>query len=164
MTKRPDDSSGPSVKQAVHNTAQEAKREGQRLASKATEHAETVAEERKKRAADYMRGVSAAMRSGGQTLEKEGYEGTAGLVEQAAGQVHDLATNFANRGPRDLLQEVERFAKERPTLFVGAALLTGLGISRFLKSSPPTERSTADTRQQGFGSEMPQRPTRETAS
>jgi hypothetical protein len=114
-------------------------------------YAEDVAEERKNQTADYIHSLSVAILSGGQSLENEGYGTSANFVEQVAEQIGGLADQLADREPRELLREVERFARDRPALFLGGALLAGLGISRFLKSTSPASRSanTGDYRDPG---------------
>ena len=59
----------------------------------------------------------------------------------------DGADQIRQRGVADMFDDVSRFARRRPAVFIGGAFLIGLGIARFLKSS--SER--VDDREYGSG-------------
>ena len=57
--------------------------------------------------------------------------------ESLAGQVERLSNYLRERDARQLISDVESFARRRPAWFVGGAFLLGLAGTRFLKSSSP---------------------------
>lgn len=55
--------------------------------------------------------------------------------EKAAGQLEHVAELLQNANSGEMLEGVQRFARERPLLFMGSAVALGIGAGRFLKSS-----------------------------
>ena len=116
------------------------KAEGRKLASEAKDAAFGIAEQRKKAAADYMRAMAAAIDRGAGELDQQGRSGTASLIRQTSGEIEHLAQHVLEREPRQLLRDVEDFARRRPALCFGVAALAGFGLMRFLKSSEDRNR------------------------
>lgn len=141
MAKSSRDAAHEHLEGTLREAAKDAQQEGRGLASEAKAYAESVAQERKNDAVDFLLSLSVAVLGAGRILERQGYRSSADLVGRAAKQVGGLADQLSDREPPELLQEVERFAKARPALFVSGALLAGLGAARFLKSSPQTHDS-----------------------
>jgi len=132
-------SGAESSQSPARDVARDAAREGRRAAADAMAGAKTLAEDiadrRKSDTADYLSSVSAAIRGGGEVLREQGYGTSAGVARQVGDQIGGLADELVDRDSGELLREVERFARERPALFVGGVLLAGFGAARFLKSS-----------------------------
>lgn len=55
--------------------------------------------------------------------------------EQAAEQVERFATLLQNTNSREMIEGAQRLARERPLVFLGAAVAIGIGAGRFLKST-----------------------------
>lgn len=126
-----------SAERMAGDAVQAVTREGKRAAKAAGRQAGGLAEERKAFATDYMRGLSAAVETGCQTLEKQGHRQSAEMLDRVAGELSGLASSMERKTPGEMLREVEGFAHRRPALFFGAALLAGFGAARFLKSAQP---------------------------
>jgi hypothetical protein len=60
----------------------------------------------------------------------------ASWVNMASDQLRGMADRLRERQPGELADDLARFARERPALFVGGAFLIGLGLARVLKSAP----------------------------
>jgi hypothetical protein len=116
------------------------KAEGRKLASEAKDAVSGIAEQRKRAAADYMRGMAAAIDRGAGELDQQGRSGTASLVRQTSGEIERLAHRVLEREPRQLLHDLEDFARRRPALCIGISALAGFGLMRFLKSSETRNR------------------------
>jgi ElaB/YqjD/DUF883 family membrane-anchored ribosome-binding protein len=104
------------------------------LASQTRGKVETTINEQKSAGADYIGLLaSAAQRAAGE------FEGdvpqAARLIRQAAVQIGSVAVAVRDRDVRELVGEVEQFARRQPTLFFGGALFLGFAAVRFLKSS-----------------------------
>ncbi|GHD49138.1 hypothetical protein D9V29_10270 [Mycetocola manganoxydans] len=77
------------------------------------------------------------------------------LVSQAASRAGDVAGWLENREPADLLDEVKRFARRRPGLFIAIAAGTGIVVGRLAKSlAGGNDSSDSDysTNRQSFSS------------
>ncbi|SFN43130.1 hypothetical protein [Mycetocola miduiensis] len=86
----------------------------------------------KDRAADGIRTVSDQLRSMADSSETEGM--ASNLVSQAASRAGDVAGWLESRDPGDLLNEVKRFARRRPGVFIAIAAGTGIVVGRLAKS------------------------------
>jgi hypothetical protein len=91
-------------------------------------------DEQKNRAADGLGGIADVIRNASNELRNEN-ETLAGYVDQASDQMRRIADQIRERGVGDMMDDVSRFARRRPALFIGGAFLVGIGIARFLKSS-----------------------------
>jgi hypothetical protein len=56
------------------------------------------------------------------------------LAHNAAHQV-ERATDYLRQEPRQILRDLENFARREPLLFLGGALITGVLLGRFIKAS-----------------------------
>ena len=63
-------------------------------------------------------------------------ETLASWVDAASDQLRHMANRLRDRPASELADDLARFARERPALFIGGAFLLGLGVARLLKSSP----------------------------
>ncbi|MEO3843944.1 hypothetical protein [Streptomyces sp. B22F1] len=59
---------------------------------------------------------------------------TRGLVARAADGGHRVAEYLEERGPRGVTDDVQGFARERPTAFLGGAALAGFAVGRLAKA------------------------------
>lgn len=132
--------SGSGGTAAVKRAGDEVKNEGKRLAEEGQAMARKLVEDQQGMAADYLRAVAAAIGSGADELDRQGHGTTASYVSRTADEVKELIDGFAQRDPGALLQEVQSFARRRPGIFFGAALLAGFGATRFLKASASEAR------------------------
>jgi ElaB/YqjD/DUF883 family membrane-anchored ribosome-binding protein len=86
----------------------------------------------KGRAADGIRTVSDQLRSMADSSENEGM--ASNLVSQAASRAGDVAGWLESREPADLVEDVKRFARRRPGLFIAIAAGAGIVVGRLAKS------------------------------
>jgi hypothetical protein len=73
-----------------------------------------------------------ALRSAGARLEGSR---TGPYFNSAAGQIEHAAELLRTANAREIVDGVERFARQSPLMFVGGAIALGLGAGRFLKST-----------------------------
>lgn len=119
----------------------EAKNAAGKVVQTATEQIGRRLDSEKNKAADAIGGVADAIRS---TAERHSAPGPAGeLGTRAADGIEDVADYLQSRSLRDVIGEVESFARREPAIFLGAAFALGLVGGRFLKSSA---RSRTDAR------------------
>jgi len=105
-------------------------------AGRATDKVASGLDTGKARAADELGRVADALRQTGDKLRGDN-AGSAveGYIASAASQVDRFSSYVRSTSVRDMVGNVERFARQQPTLFVGGAFMLGLLGARFLKSS-----------------------------
>ncbi len=81
--------------------------------------------------------IAQAFREASHQLRAQDQGAVAQYATRAAEQVDHVSAHIRDRDVRQLVGEVERFARRQPTLFVGSAFAVGLLSARFLKSSSP---------------------------
>jgi hypothetical protein len=89
----------------------------------------------KARATDGLGSVAQAVRQSTQQLREQQHDTLAQYIEQAADQLEKLSTRLKDKDVTELLDDAQRFARQRPALFVGSAFVLGVIGARFLKSS-----------------------------
>lgn len=111
------------------------------LAGRVREQATNQLNTQKNKATDGLGSVASAVRGTSQRLRDEKHDTVARYVDQAANQIERFSNGLRQKDVADLMNDAQRFARERPALFVGSAFAAGLLGARFLKSS--SERSGA---------------------
>ena len=116
----------------------------QRLADAAgdiAEEATSVAEHRASSAmtqvGDTIDQVARAVRNTGEQLRSDQPQ-LAGLADTAAEQAEQAAQFLRQNDARDVLDEVQDFARRQPAVIVGAGLALGLLVGRAIKSAGPS--------------------------
>jgi hypothetical protein len=130
-TERGENESTSPIREKVGQIAETAKDTAQRAAGQAKEQVEGTLATQKDRAAEGLGSVAQALRQTGENLE--GGSGT--YLNRAADQIERLSGYLGARDIRDLVGQVESFARREPVLFLGGAFALGLLGARFLKAS-----------------------------
>jgi uncharacterized protein YjbJ (UPF0337 family) len=142
------------VSGVVKDAVGEAKSAASGVVSTATEEAQGTVEEQKTRAADRIESVAGALRQTGAQLEAQDQGAIAQYTDAAAEQLERFSDFLQNRNATELLQEVDRFARRQPELFVAGALAGGFLIGRFLKSTNERNRYSGGSQYGGqYGSQ-----------
>ena len=94
----------------------------------------------KARATEALGGVAAALRQSSQPFRDNNQAMLADYAGKAADQLDQFSTRVRERDLTELIDDVNRFARRQPALFVGAAFAAGVLAARFLKSSPDGQR------------------------
>jgi hypothetical protein len=97
----------------------------------------------KDRATDGIGNVAQAVRQSTQQLRDQQHETIAQYVEKAADQLERFSANLRNRNVTDIVDEVQRFARRQPAVFIGSAFALGVLSARFLKSSADRRHAAA---------------------
>ncbi|HEY2866883.1 MAG TPA: hypothetical protein VGJ02_07315 [Pyrinomonadaceae bacterium] len=66
---------------------------------------------------------------------------TSDFTGKAAGTIDNVANYFDRKDPREMVRDVQGFARRNPAIFFGTAFALGLLAARFLKSSKPDQMS-----------------------
>jgi hypothetical protein len=91
----------------------------------------------KERAAGSVKSVAQALRQTGQQLRDQDQGAVAPVAESAAEYVERFSRYLQERDIRQMIDEVEGFARREPAMFLGGAFALGFLAARFLKSSRP---------------------------
>ena len=97
--------------------------------------AETLASVGMGQAEQSLRSLSRALDASRESMHDEGggvLEGPMGDVQQ---RIERVADRLGRAEPRELVGDVERYARRNPWMFIGACLLGGVAAARFLKAS-----------------------------
>jgi hypothetical protein len=166
LNERPDTTQGGAA--AVRDQAQEAAgtaaEEGKRVASVAGDEAQKVVAETKQQAQDLLqeaRGLLSeqastqrdrlvdVLGSMGDDLDRMGSEAQSGLagdlVHKAAEQVRGLSGRIDGREPTDLLEDLRRFARQRPGTFLAGSLVAGLVAGRLARGAQRAHQEAPST-------------------
>jgi hypothetical protein len=119
-------------------------------AEAAKAEARRIAGLQKNAGADRIGEVAGAVHGAARSLES-GMPQMASYVHDAAVRLEDAASTLRQRNVEDLIDEISRFARARPVLFFGGAMLAGFALTRFLKSSAQGSGNGHGTGQTGGG-------------
>lgn len=131
---------GEQVKGEVARATSEMRQKGGEVASTAVEQADRYATEQKEAGAEHVASFARAVDRAADELERSSPE-LARYAHQAASSVDKLSDTLRQRSVRDLIDESNDFARREPALFFGAAVIAGMVISRFLRSSEDHDSS-----------------------
>ena len=124
------------------------------MASTAKDKVEAEVSQRKSIGADYIGCIAQAAGRAANEFEAE-LPQVAHYIRQGSEQIQGVADTVRERDMRELVGEVQDFARRQPTLFFGGAVVLGFAALRFLKSTAPkaghgqTEPSAFEARREG---------------
>jgi hypothetical protein len=113
------------------------------LMGRVRERATAQLSTQKDRATDGLGSVAQVVRQSTQQLRENKHDSIAQYVDKAADQIDRFSTELRNRDVGELVNDVQRFARRQPALFVGSAFAIGVIGARFLKSSSDNQRHRA---------------------
>lgn len=128
-----------SAKEGAADSLRDVKDRAQEGVHEAKERARSYFAEQKDAAASRLGGLAEVLRNSARDLDERG-GASAGLADGAAERLERVAGSLRERDLDGLLDEVERFARRRPALFVGGAVAAGFLFIRFSKSSSERRR------------------------
>ena len=96
--------------------------------------ARRIASQQKEAGADRLGEMAGAVHGAARTLET-GMPQVASYVHGAAAQLEDAAKTLRHRSVDELIDGIGSFARAQPAVFFGGAVLVGLALTRFLRSS-----------------------------
>lgn len=146
-----DTSTTDSVKSAARGIIDQAKDTAGQAYGAATEKAATKIEEQKATLATGLTSVADSLKQvGGSLREADDESGitelTAKYGESLANQIEQISKYFERKDVREMMRDVESFARRNPAVFIGGAFTLGLLAARFLKSSSQHQLSNTGRR------------------
>jgi hypothetical protein len=104
------------------------------LAGQAKDKVEAAVNDKKSVGADYIGNIASAVHRVAGEIGNE-IPQAAPYIHQAANRLEGVATAVREKNVRELVGEVEGFARQQPMLFFGGTLLLGFAAIRFLKTT-----------------------------
>ncbi len=141
------------AKSEAANVAHEAKSNAQDLLHQAKSGLTSQAGTQQQKAAEGIRNISSQLHSMASAPDQQGV--ASDLIRQAADRTSSVASWLENREPGDLLNEVQRFARNRPGTFLllaaGAGVLAGRLTRGLTAGAPESQGQVQAGAAQGTG-------------
>lgn len=113
----------------------------QRLEDVAVAALEGAAADRQRALASGALDASAAIDAAGRSLLESNRREASAMADAAARWLQERAHDLTHRGPRDLIAEVDRAARDHPALFIGVAAALGAAAAAGLQSRTVREQA-----------------------
>lgn len=120
---------------AASQAAERARHETRQLMGQAKDRAKSALADQKGVVAEQIGSVADALRMTAHNLSDQNKASTARYADWAADGLERLSMSFRDRDIDSLVSQATDFARRRPAAFLGGAVVAGLLLSRFLKSS-----------------------------
>jgi len=92
---------------------------------------------------------ASAVRKAGDELAQSDQSMAGRLVQQAANGLEQVSRSLADKQPGELIDTVRDFGRSNPVAFIGGAVLLGIALGRFARTSAPNTGSTTSNAQPG---------------
>ena len=135
------------ITQAAKDNAAQLGDSAREFASTAKDKVGEVVGQRKSIGADYIGSIAQATQQAAMAFDND-LPQAANYIRQASEQIQGVADNVREKDVRELVGEVQEFARQQPTLFFGGAVVLGFAALRFLKSTPPKQSTSFDARRE----------------
>jgi len=116
------------------DVAEEVKAKLGEIAEPLKEKAEQFAQDQKEAGSGHMKSLASAVHGAARELEA-GMPRIATSVHDVAMRIEQTADDIRNNNVEELFEKFDRYARQQPALVLGGAILAGVVLSRFLKSS-----------------------------
>ena len=123
------------------STTGELRSDARQIGSKAADRLHTEVDARKGVAATQAKSVSNAIQSAASQLDEDSPAWLRSAFQQGADQIQQFASALEQKDSRQILKEVQGFARQRPGLFLAACAAAGFAASRVLKAGGEQQAS-----------------------
>ena len=125
--------------QGADGAGSELRSDAQKIGSSAANRLHSEVDARKGTAATQAKSVSSAMQRAAGELDEGAPQWIRSAFQQGADQIQRFAQTLEQRDSREILREVQSFARERPGIFLGACAAAGFAAARLLKAGAEQE-------------------------
>lgn len=137
---KPDQSVADKAKQSAGTVAEQAKETVDRSVESATRTAASQAGEVKSSVADEVSGVASALRTAAEEMRSGSpQERTFGQIAEGLADASDA---LRDKDLSTMVEDVTKFARKNPLVFLGGAALIGFAATRFAKASDEADTAT----------------------
>ena len=133
------------VTDGITGTVDELRSDAKHIGSSAANFLHSEADARKGAVAEQARTASSAMQRAASEIEDGAPAWLKSTFQQGAEQIQRLADALEQKDTRQIVQEVQSFARERPGMFLGACAAAGFAAARIFKAG--AEGSSIASRQ-----------------
>ena len=127
------------AREKLAQAGQTVKQEAAHFADTAKQKAAGEVDRRKEAVTGALGDFAEAIRMAGDQLGQKDQTMAARLVGQAAAGLETLSRTVSDKRPEEMLMAVRDFGRANPTAFLAGAVLAGLAIGRFARSSAEQE-------------------------
>jgi len=120
--------------QGTGEAAGELRSDAQHLTSRAANRIHSEVDARKGNAAQQAKSVSNAIQTAAGQLDESAPTWLKSAFQQGAEQIQRFADTIERKDSRQILNEVQKFARDRPALFLGACAAAGFAAARIFKA------------------------------
>jgi hypothetical protein len=131
------------LKESLAAGAQSVRQEAAHFAEKAQGKAAEKVEGAQAAASQTLSDFATAVRKAGDELAQADQSMAGRAVQQAASGLEQVSRTLADKSPGEMLDTVREFGRTNPVAFIGGALLLGIALGRFARSSAPTGEAAA---------------------
>lgn len=129
----------PTFKEQVGQARQRVKGEAATFAQSAREKAVGALEERQHQVTGAIGDFANAIRRASDDLNVNNQGMAAQLLTRGADSLEGLSRTIDGKTPGEMLNAVRDFGRRHPAAFIGGAVLVGLAVGRFVRSSMPED-------------------------
>ena len=139
---RPETETQPApIKEQVGEVRERVRGEAAQFAASAREKAAGAVEQRQQQVTGAIGDFANAVRRAGDDLNEHNQSMAAQLVSRAADSLEGVSRTLDGKTPGEMLDAVRDFGRRHPAAFIGGAVLLGLAVGRFVRSSVPSQDS-----------------------
>jgi ElaB/YqjD/DUF883 family membrane-anchored ribosome-binding protein len=136
-------SGGAGARAQIRDVKDKVVEEARSSIRQARDSATSSLDQSRSRAADSIDSIAGAVRGTGDRLRSDNQTTAANLTDSLAEQVERLSSYLRTRDLSSVRQDLERFARQQPSVALGVALAVGMLGARFIKSSPRRDHGTS---------------------
>lgn len=126
------------------------KQDAKQIGSKAADRVHSELDARKGTAATQAKSAASAIQRAAGELDDGAPTWLKSAFQQGADQIQRFADSIEQKDSRQLMEDVQSFARQRPGMFLAACAAAGFAASRIFKAG--AEGSSGGQGQQAFGS------------
>jgi hypothetical protein len=123
------------AKEKLGGAVEAVKGEAANFADSAKEKVAEKADQGKEAVTGALGDFAEAIRVAGEQLGEKDQTMAARLVSQAAEGLESLSRSVSEKRPEDMLNSIRDFGRNNPTAFMAGAVLAGIALGRFVRSS-----------------------------
>ena len=129
----------------------ELRSDAKQLGSKAADRLHSELDSRKSTAVTQAQSVSSAIGQTANSLDDSAPDWLKSAFQQGAQKIQQFADTIEEKDSRQILDEVQSFARERPALFLGACAAAGFAAARIFKAGGEQQSSQQFGQSASFG-------------
>lgn len=138
------------AREKVGEAAQTVRAEAAHFADAAREKTAEKVDQGKEAVTTAVGDFADAIRKAGEELANKDQTLAARLASQAADGLQSLSRTVSEQRPDQMLDAVRRFGRDNPTAFLAGAVLAGVALGRFARSSAHGQEAEQTSRDDGY--------------